>query len=419
MKKSLLLSVVFGSYLFCNPIFSQNNQTSGSLGLPGDNLNLYGVLNIFQESKTLEEFEQKLNAEDSKINNLDLDGDGKTDYIKVIDNVSGNAHYIVLQDAINEKESQDVAVIEVEKDNNNQIQIQIIGDMLLYGKDYIVEPANGTPNPGYTGENNANYSNDGKTTVINNYYNTNEVGSGSAFVYMIGAWSIIHFIYAPAYVVYVSPWRWGYYPSYWHTWHPIYYYDYYSHWHHHPSYGYFRQSHSYHVTNAHQHYGPMRSSSPVVHQRIEKGEYNKTYNRVNAGSENNVRPQNNNGQPKQDYNKSSSVRSSTPKAATPNNSVKTNSSARPAASPNARPASSPAAKPAVSPNARPAESPSARPASKPAVSPNARPASKPAASPNVRPAESPSAKPASKPVASPNAKPAERQVHHGNSERKD
>jgi len=44
------------------------------LDLPGDNLNLYAVLKLFQESETLEGFERKLNEEDSEINNLDLDG---------------------------------------------------------------------------------------------------------------------------------------------------------------------------------------------------------------------------------------------------------------------------------------------------------------------------------------------------------
>ena len=51
------------------------------MDLPGDNLNLYAVLKSFQESETLEGFERTLNDESGKINNLDLDGDGKTDYI--------------------------------------------------------------------------------------------------------------------------------------------------------------------------------------------------------------------------------------------------------------------------------------------------------------------------------------------------
>jgi hypothetical protein len=49
------------------------------LGLPGDNLNLYAVMNLFQESETLEAFERSLNEENTRINNLDLNNDGYVD----------------------------------------------------------------------------------------------------------------------------------------------------------------------------------------------------------------------------------------------------------------------------------------------------------------------------------------------------
>ena len=291
MKKLLLLSIVFGCYLLSNPVFSQNSQNTGQLGLPGDNLNLYGVLSLFQQSQTLEEFEQKLNAEDSKINNLDLDGDGKIDYIKVIDNLSGNAHIIVLRDILSQNESQDLAVIEVAKDANNKIQVQIIGDMALYGKDYIVEPSNGTPNPGYSpNDNTAVFSGGHNVYEYNTYYTNSNVGYGDAFIYTIGAWSIVHYIFAPDYVVYNSPYRYGYYPSYWRPWHPVYYDDYYGHWHNHRGYEYFHQTHEYRSPAAHTYYGARRSTSVAVHKRIEKGDYKGTYNRNvndNRGNRNN------------------------------------------------------------------------------------------------------------------------------------
>ena len=278
MKKLLLVSIVFGLSLLCFPVHSQN---TGQLGLPGDNLNLYGVLSLFQQSQTLEEFEQKLNAEDSRINNLDLDGDGKIDYIKVIDNVNGNAHIIILRDILNTNESQDVAVIEVAKDANNRIQIQIIGDMALYGKDYIVEPASGTPNPGYSSNSTTTVVAGGGHNVYeyNNYYTNSNVGYGDAFMYTIGAWSIIHYIFAPNYVVYNSPYRYGYYPTYWHSWQPVYYNEYYNHWNNHRGYEYFHQTHEYRVPAARTYYEPRRSTSVAVHNRIETGEYKRTYNR--------------------------------------------------------------------------------------------------------------------------------------------
>jgi hypothetical protein len=52
--------------------------------------------------------------------------DDKIDYIKVMDNVDGDNHLIVLQVAVNEKENQDVAVFSVSKDENKQINIQLI-----------------------------------------------------------------------------------------------------------------------------------------------------------------------------------------------------------------------------------------------------------------------------------------------------
>ncbi|MFZ4400875.1 MAG: hypothetical protein ACOYO1_12640 [Bacteroidales bacterium] len=286
MKKLVLLSIFCGGFYFCSPVFSQYNSDSYETGLAGDNLNLYGVLNLFQESETLEAFEQKLNVEDSKINNLDLDGDGKTDYIRVIDNINGNSHTIVLQDVINKNESQDVAVIEVGRDQKNQIQIQIIGDEQLYGKDYIIEPVNGTPNPGYKG--NSNVSPNGNTTVVNNNYYDSDNRNGNRYAYRhASTWSIIRFIFAPSYVVYVSPWRWEYYPTYWRPWHQMHYNDYYGHWNKHQSHNYYHHSHTYNVPSAHTYYGPRRTSSPMVHQKIERGEYKRESRQINTDSKRN------------------------------------------------------------------------------------------------------------------------------------
>ena len=96
------------------------------LGLPGDNLNLYSVMNIFQESETLEKFEQKLNSEELMINNLDLNRDKLIDYITVSDYVDGNVHNIVLRTALNRNEQQDIAVFVVENMSNGCMQIQLI-----------------------------------------------------------------------------------------------------------------------------------------------------------------------------------------------------------------------------------------------------------------------------------------------------
>jgi len=113
---------------------------NGLLGLPGDNLNLYAVMKIFRESETLEIFEKNLNDEQSDFNNLDLNGDGQIDYIKVRYNVDGTLHTITLSVALNETAYQDIATFYVEKDGNNPVLIHLIGNEALYGKDYTIEP---------------------------------------------------------------------------------------------------------------------------------------------------------------------------------------------------------------------------------------------------------------------------------------
>lgn len=220
MKKLFLTIVIIFSSIF---LFSQE------LNLPGDNLNLYGVLNLFQKSETLEGFERNLNDQDSKVNNLDLNQNGITDYISVVDHVNDQSHSIVLQVSINSYEKQDIAVIEVER-INGQTHIQIIGDEDLYGKDYIVEPS--IPNPGYTND----------------------------YVPPTSSWMIVNYMYNPYYVVYTSPYSWGYYPSYWRTWRPIYYHTYYNY--HKPYYNYYNRGYVYRAPNAHRYYVPKRNYSP-------------------------------------------------------------------------------------------------------------------------------------------------------------
>ena len=115
--------------VFCCYGYSASAQTEPErLNLPGDNLNLYAVLKLFQESPTLETFEKKLNDSSSNVNNLDLDGDGKIDYIRVVDNPDGDLHNISLKIAINKTEEQNVAVFVVQKQADKKVQIQLIGD---------------------------------------------------------------------------------------------------------------------------------------------------------------------------------------------------------------------------------------------------------------------------------------------------
>ncbi|MBC7777471.1 MAG: hypothetical protein H7246_18710, partial [Phycisphaerae bacterium] len=131
-RRFLPLLGAFALMLFSYPLFAQSNMESDSTGLPGDNFSLEAAIELFKKSNSPEDFEKRLNSENNDVNNLDLNEDGDIDYIRVVDNTEGDVHALVLQVAVSEKESQDVAVIEIEKQGNENAILQIIGDEELY-----------------------------------------------------------------------------------------------------------------------------------------------------------------------------------------------------------------------------------------------------------------------------------------------
>ena len=203
MKKFVLSYVTAALSLLCLQAFSQAKEqpkedTTALLGLPGDNLDLYAVLDLFQKSKTIEAFEKSLNEEETKINNLDLNLDKKVDFIKVVTKKKENSYTFILQVDVTKTETQDVAVILLDKDKSGKVSMQIVGDEELYGKDYVIEPKGNSPvtaNPGYTGDN---------PVIVNVPAPTTTVVVQSA--------PIVQYVYSPAYVPYYPPYTYGYYP---------------------------------------------------------------------------------------------------------------------------------------------------------------------------------------------------------------
>ena len=258
MKRIVLFFVVLMTGFTTSSAFSQTGNEPVALGLPGDNLNLYAVLDVFKKSHTLEEFERVLNDKSSNINNLDLNNDNIIDYIEVKSYKTGNFHSIILRVAINSKEYQDVAVIEVTKNTSGKVIVQIIGDEDLYGKDYIVEPSfSETPNPGYLGN---------KKVII------------SANVdYYANDWPIVLQLFSPTFSVYVSPWHWGFYPVYWQPWTPIFFHFYWDFNRHYYTNNYYRRSSYIRYPVHHSYYYGRRQSSPIVRQNREAGRYNNIY----------------------------------------------------------------------------------------------------------------------------------------------
>lgn len=182
--------------------------------LPGENLDLYAVMDLFRHAKSVKGFEEALNDKSKKVNNLDLNQDGKVDYIRVTDHVEGKDHTLVLQTPVSDKESQDVAVIEIHRTGDKSAELQIIGDTALYGKNYIIEPK---PD-----------SSDAGTAFMKTIASPAEKMMLAAVIsFNVWYWEPVQYIYAPDYVVYVSPYHWAYYPPAWDPWEPVAYEVYY------------------------------------------------------------------------------------------------------------------------------------------------------------------------------------------------
>src|ERR1041384_4364379 len=98
MKKFFLPYLAVSMSLLSLPAFSQTQgDSTAMLNLPGDNLDLYAVLDLFQKSKTIEGFEKSLNDEKEGVNNLDLNLDKKVDFIKVVTTSEDSSYRFVLQ----------------------------------------------------------------------------------------------------------------------------------------------------------------------------------------------------------------------------------------------------------------------------------------------------------------------------------
>ncbi|MBK7410425.1 MAG: hypothetical protein IPJ40_21605 [Saprospirales bacterium] len=245
MKKlifSWLLSVLF---------LSATNAQYGveRTGYEGDYFSLEGAIELFKQSSSISDFERRINREDSWVNNLDLNYDGRIDYIRVEHRQQGNFHAIVLQVPISRYDVQDVAVIEIEKTGSREAVLQIVGDEYLYGEQVIVEPYEiegySRSNGGYNAD--YEYRND----YVNVYY-----------------WPAVQRIFQDQYQVYISPYRWQYYPTWWSPWYQC-GWDVY-----HPRivvyHRHYHVVHVHRVIRVHNFYSPYRTYCNSVAQRTDE-----------------------------------------------------------------------------------------------------------------------------------------------------
>jgi hypothetical protein len=143
-------------------------------------LDLMAVSELFKDTPNLEAFEQAINDPDTGINNLDLDANGEVDFIRVVSEVVGQTHVIILQAALGVDEFQDVATIEVEP-SDDQYKLHIHGHEVIYGPNFYVVP-----------------------THVH-----------------VATWPIIGWLYRPAFRPYRSVYYYGYYPRWWRPFRPM------------------------------------------------------------------------------------------------------------------------------------------------------------------------------------------------------
>jgi hypothetical protein len=234
---------------------AQDQSQSDSTGLPGDNFSLQGALSLFKKANSPEEFEKLLNTESQQVNNLDLNEDGNIDYIRVINKKENDVQIFVLQALVSDKESQDIAVIELEKTGKDNAVIEITGDEDIFGEEVIIEPSE---------EDNA-YNVTGSSIARGPNMEYDGAEQAAAVVVNVWAWPCVRFVYAPAYRVYVSPWSWYARPTWWRPWRPLAWHAY------HPIRYRYRPHyvvvHTHRVAYAPRLYRPMRVTSVTVTTR--------------------------------------------------------------------------------------------------------------------------------------------------------
>lgn len=309
-----------------------------------DNLDLKAVASLFGEAEDLEDFERRLNDPESQISNLDLNGDNEVDYLRVVEVSKDGTFVITIQSVLGPDQYQDVATVDVEKDENGQTKVQVVGDVYMYGPDYIIEP----------------------------YYARPPV--------------IYVYLYSPRYDPWYSPYYYGYYPVYYRPWHPY------------PTYYYVEHVHIHRSVTTTYVYAPRRYSSRAVvlqtthsHHYYVKSNPGKSFSQRNEGLTNKKdiieKREANSGtkqqskpatkQVQENWKPASGATDSGTKVSVPNTKA---TSADPTTKPRLDLSKDPTLKQPTSPVAKPTDSPARTP-----VDQDRKPASDPYARPNPNP----------------------------------
>jgi len=98
-------------------------------------LDLAAVTGLVRRAANAEEFERLLNSSSEAVSNLDLNDDGKVDYIKVSEYGSGARRGFSLTTELNNGEEQEIATIDFAKDSSGS-SLQTTGNPALYGNQH-------------------------------------------------------------------------------------------------------------------------------------------------------------------------------------------------------------------------------------------------------------------------------------------
>ncbi len=162
----------------CHKKDNYNINVEETTVMASDNLDLQAVGVLVKEAKDAEHLERLINDKSRGVNNLDLNEDDKVDYIKVTEYGEENIRGFSLTVEVASGEEQEVAVVEIEK-TSDQANVQIHGNEQMYGQ---------------------------------NHYHRSSFG--------VTDFLLMSYLFS-SHRYYASPWRYGYYPSYYSAYRPV------------------------------------------------------------------------------------------------------------------------------------------------------------------------------------------------------
>jgi hypothetical protein len=245
MKKTMIL------LLWVAQASTGFSMDADSTGLPGDHFSLEAALAMFKESTSPEDFEKRINNANNGVNNLDLNQDGRVDFLRVKTEGQGDDRALIIAAVLGKDDRQDIAVIEVARQGKESALVQIVGDPNLYGDNRVVEP--------FEDRGDMEEEKGPSASVMH-----------AADVWInVWYWPCVSWFYGPAYIAYISPWYWDFYPGWWSPWPPytvVVFYGYHAPYHHH--YHHVRNHRTNHIHQTL--YMPRREQSNQVKVRYSK-----------------------------------------------------------------------------------------------------------------------------------------------------